>query len=83
MALIDRHAIDTNRLVVAFRFDVLLGAVVTALAQRLQRAELEECSVTSVRRDVIDNASGHATALRQADRTEWILLELEPPAASP
>jgi hypothetical protein len=57
VARIERHTIDADVAVEAVALHLLLGAVVATLAQRLERAELEKSSVSSVRRDVINHDS--------------------------
>jgi len=70
MTLVDRHSIDTGVTTEAVALHLLLRAVVATLAQRLEWTELEQGSVTTMRRDVIDHARDHIAALRETVATE-------------
>jgi hypothetical protein len=70
VARIERHTIDADVTTEAVAFHLLLGAVVATLAQRLERAELEQDAITLMRHNVIDHVRHHIAALRETEAAE-------------
>ena len=83
MFRIDRLSVEADIANESVLLDLLFCAVVTTLAERLQRAVLESIAVAAMWGDVIHHACNDAAALREAEPAEWLLCELALASASP
>ena len=83
MAWIQRPTIGPNVEPIAPLLDHLLAAVVTRLAQRLERPEPELVDVAAVRLNVIADRSGFDNAALEAERAQQVRQQLMAPDARP
>src|SRR5262245_337076 len=83
MIWIDRPSVDSNLARVSTGFDLLLCAVVTVRAERLQFAVPKQIRISSMGFDVIGNACCHHNSFCEAEGAERLCPELRQATVAP